>query len=448
MQDTLRYIPTGRDLSTQSISLEATHDNGVTELDAHSLFGHMSANVTSEFFTKTNKRPFVIERSAYTGTSRFASRWLGDNFSSEKFMGYSVTGVMAQSFNGYTLTGADVCGFMGNTNPELCARWYSVAAFQPFARNHNSWETMAQEPYQFDKDIYESTITYFDIIKHSMQARLNMIRYMYSSTMLDMVLGNGVYYQPLFFQFPADANAYLDQQNNVMLGKSLKLSVLSNAVGQDTHDFYFPAGTWCSMWQNIGEAACMTSTGQNVTMSSKAYNFYVHIRESSIVPIQNVTFLKDYYPETSFTSTADMQDQPVELHILPNSTDDASGDYYNDDGEVLTDQVGVFNIYQMVLSKNATDNSLVINITMPHTADNETYENSVINSNDVLGQIHLYNAKARGYDANNWQSEFHFRDNTVTELFIAQYEPMVNRVILPPTYVYLPSIDYIVLKPI
>jgi len=40
LQDTLKYIPTGRDLSTQSISLEAKHAGGVTEMDAHSLFGH------------------------------------------------------------------------------------------------------------------------------------------------------------------------------------------------------------------------------------------------------------------------------------------------------------------------------------------------------------------------------------------------------------------------
>lgn len=83
-------------------------------------------------------------------------------------MGASVTGVMLQSFNGYSLSGADVCGFMGNTNPELCARWYTVAAFQPFARNHNSWNTIAQEPYVFKDDIYFSAITFTDIIKHSM----------------------------------------------------------------------------------------------------------------------------------------------------------------------------------------------------------------------------------------------------------------------------------------
>lgn len=35
----LPYIPTGRDLETKSISLDAVHKNGDTELDTHSLFG-------------------------------------------------------------------------------------------------------------------------------------------------------------------------------------------------------------------------------------------------------------------------------------------------------------------------------------------------------------------------------------------------------------------------
>lgn len=44
-------------------------------------------------------------------------------------MGYSVTGVMAHNIAGIPLAGADICGFIGDTNAELCARWYMVGAF-------------------------------------------------------------------------------------------------------------------------------------------------------------------------------------------------------------------------------------------------------------------------------------------------------------------------------
>lgn len=78
---------------------------------------------------------------------KYASRWLGDNFSEERFMGYSVSGIMMMNIFGITFAGADVCGFIGDTNPELCARWHFVGAYYPFSRNHNNWGQKPQEPW-------------------------------------------------------------------------------------------------------------------------------------------------------------------------------------------------------------------------------------------------------------------------------------------------------------
>lgn len=60
----------------------------------------MQSKASNEWFVKQNKRAMIVERSAYAGLSKFASRWLGDNRSTYDYMGYSLPGIMAQNIAG------------------------------------------------------------------------------------------------------------------------------------------------------------------------------------------------------------------------------------------------------------------------------------------------------------------------------------------------------------
>jgi len=140
-------------------------DGEYQQIDTHSLFGTQEVKATHEYFQEKNKRTMIIERSAFAGMGKFGSRWLGDNWSEYAYMGYSVTGVMMHNVIGIPLAGADICGFLGNTTPELCARWHVVGAFYPFSRNHNTLGSNPQEPYLFNTTYFSGSLSYTTIMR-------------------------------------------------------------------------------------------------------------------------------------------------------------------------------------------------------------------------------------------------------------------------------------------
>jgi len=131
---------------------------------------------------------------------------------------------MADNIMGIPLSGADICGFNGDATAEECARWHILGGFYPFSRNHAMRYSTPQEPYRFADEFYKGSVTFTDIMRRGIQTKYHLIRYYY--TQLSMLSEQGgAFFKPLFFEFPEEAGAYLNQTTNVMLGSSLKLGV-------------------------------------------------------------------------------------------------------------------------------------------------------------------------------------------------------------------------------
>lgn len=257
---------------------------------------------------------------------KWASRWLGDNFSEEKFMKLSVSGVMLMSMFGIPVSGADICGFLGNTNENLCIKWHFVGAFYPFSRNHNGGQ-VAQEPYVWSKPAQAA-------MKDAIRLKYSLVRYYYTSLFDISTKGTGTFYKPLFFEFPEDNKAFAGIEYNPMLGSALKLSMNPESLTQKTTDFYFPAGLWCKLKGNTLGENCFTSKGQTKTYPSDLSDYQVHLREGYIVPMQDTS-------AGGFNTTQDLMNWPVDFHALGSALSvgdgqwSASGRYVNDDGVTL-----------------------------------------------------------------------------------------------------------------
>lgn len=130
-------------LGTNTVGLSATgwgaEGPGAHHFDTHSLYGFTEAVATHTALREVTKaRPFVLTRSSFPGTGRYAAHWTGDNAATWNDLHWSIAGVINAGLYGMPMAGADICGFGGQPDRELCARWIGVGAMYPFSRNHHA----------------------------------------------------------------------------------------------------------------------------------------------------------------------------------------------------------------------------------------------------------------------------------------------------------------------
>jgi alpha-glucosidase (family GH31 glycosyl hydrolase) len=111
-----------------SLSLNATHVDGETEYNLHSLFGHAEGMQTKKILSDKkfnpdtpldDKRTFLLSRSTFAGSGQYVQHWLGDNHRNWDNMKYSIAGVMNFNMFGIPMVGPDTCGFFEDKNLTL-----------------------------------------------------------------------------------------------------------------------------------------------------------------------------------------------------------------------------------------------------------------------------------------------------------------------------------------
>lgn len=232
----LPYQPGEDQIESHTISLNATHYGNLTEANVHAYSGFMETYATNQFLKSRGLKPFIITRSSTFGSSKYGFHWTGDNRASWEYLKGSIADNFNNQMFGFQMVGPDICGFGGNTNPELCARWFQLGSLYTFARNHNDNDAISQEPYALGDIVLQSA-------KKNLKLRYSLLKYFYLLFLNKR--GLGAIWRPLFFEYPLDANAYIDEiaDTEFLIGPNVIVTPIVEQ-GQTSRKIYLPQTNW------------------------------------------------------------------------------------------------------------------------------------------------------------------------------------------------------------
>ena len=214
---------------------------------------------------------------------------------------------------GFLYTGADLCGFAGDTTPDLALRWLEFGLFTPLMRNHAGAGTREQEYFRFADQL--------PALREMLRLRYALLPYLYSEFMKSALENTG-YFRPLGFDWPADPEAR-EVQDQLLLGDGVMLAPVytQNAAGRHV---YLPEPM---------QLYRLRSAEDYDTEALPAGHHYVHCALNEVLlfvrPGHAVPLAKPA------ACTAALDEQPIALLACPDADGHAAYRMYTDDGETM-----------------------------------------------------------------------------------------------------------------
>lgn len=223
------------------------------------------------------------------------------------------------------MIGADICGFVGNTTVDLCARWQSFGAFYPFSRNHNDIGTENQDPGFMGGVVLNAT-------KNALELRYQLLPYLYTLFYEAHTTGSPVI-RGLFMEFPKDMKARgIDTQ--LMWGPAI---MIVPVLEQDktSREAYYPQASW----YGIRTYKLESDKAQTKTIEVPQDKIKTYLRSGHIILKQESGMNTQESRNTPFTLLGALEDGK------------AVGSIYWDDGDSMyTIETGQFTLVKVSIA--------------------------------------------------------------------------------------------------
>ena len=264
---------------------------------------------------KPNERPFILSRSGFLGSSRYAAIWTGDNCSNYFYLANSIPCSIGLSLSGQPFAGMDIGGFGGDVTDELMVDWIKLAFLFPFARNHNGKGNRDQEPFAFKAPV-------MSVIRRYIRLRYKLLPYIYNLFIQQEEAGDPIL-RPVLYHYPEAGNEKLDDQ--FMIGDAILQAPFVNEeksrkVTLPGTQKWYDART--GEWLAPGEL--IVKRGREETA--------LFIREGAILPMQ---------PGTPTTTEKEMMGVNFHIFVPEDWTGETTYPYKADDGLTYDYQKGI-----------------------------------------------------------------------------------------------------------
>ena len=300
-------------LNTKTITPSALHYGDNLEYNVHNLHGLMEGITTNDALVDITggKRPFILSRSTFPGHGTHAAHWTGDNAATWNDLKASIATINTFGLFGVNMIGADICGFIGDSWEELCARWIEVGAFHTFSRNHNTIGAEPQELYRWES-VTEAS-------RNVLGMRYKLLPYFYT-IMADGNMNGDTASRFLWINFPEDVNTYELATGQFMVGDYLMVSPVLEE-GKTEVSAYFPKGNW---WNIFTLDKVLSDKGEFKTLDAPLTEVNAHIFGGGIIPLQG--------EDNNSLTTVENRKLDFSLFVALDSSGVAEGHIYLDDG--------------------------------------------------------------------------------------------------------------------